>query len=340
MWFLRLKMTRWLACLGLCCGLWVAVTATSAPGQRPRRDGALKTTAAKEPSSPVRGLGHVGERQLDSCQQIDRPDDDKEKRSDARRDGRGPGGQHAGGAGHIERRFIYDAVRRAGGPLELLPLLYIPEVRRELQLDEQVFKTKLDAYMLEMQKRADENRKQAAGQSKSLLGELFKEHLRLENERFQKFLDELTPTQQDQLIYLFVQARNYRSLSNQLVDEKMGMTPEEASNIRQEIEEIREQTMDETRDRFRRIFDQGGGREQFEKIVRENQGKMDARIERKLTDAQREKFAELRGKTLGAPPEWLVRGMEFPFRPGPPPRSSPRGQPTSKENPAADSQGD
>jgi hypothetical protein len=223
--------------------------------------------------------------------------------------------------------FVFDAVRRAGGPLELMPLLHVPEVRRELELDDSAFNPKLAAYMAEMQKRIDENRKQAAKEPKARLGELFSEQLQRENAHFQEFLEELTESQRDELVFLFVQARNYRSLSNQLVVAKMGMSDEERVKIRQEIEEIREQTMDETRDRFRRIFDQGGGREQFEKMVRENQRKMDARIEKKLSEPQREKFAELRSKRAGDPPQWLIHAVDFPFRPGPPPRPDSRDMP-------------
>ncbi|MGN6543741.1 MAG: hypothetical protein ACTHK7_01740 [Aureliella sp.] len=328
-------MTRWLACLGLCCGLWVAVTATSAPGQRPGRVGnAPKLAKIEEPaaSSARRDTAESRNLQLDTCQQIERPGSDEKKNdTDARRDGHRPG-VHAGPPGHMERRFIFDAVRRTGGPLELLPLLHIPEVRSELQLDDQDFKNKLDTYMSEMGKRAEQSRKQASGDP-AARAKQFNEHLEQENERFQQFLvDQLSESQRSELIYLFIQARNYRSLSNQLVQHKMGMSDQEASEIRQEIEEIREQTMDETRDRFRRIFDQGGGREQFEKMVRENQRKMDARIEKKLSESQREKFTELRSQTSAEAPDWLLHGIDFPFRPMPP-RTTPRGQPTSKETP-------
>lgn len=337
MWFSRLNLTKSLACLGLCCGLWVAVTTGSAPGQRPGRAGDLAEDTAvvvKElhRSSQPRHLRPADDRQLDACQESDRNGDKGQgKPSGSRHDGEGrrPGARHGGVPVHIERRFIYDAVRRTGGPLELMPLLFLPQVRAELKLDEQVIKPKLDAYMAELEQRLDKHREKVEqqrhktdGAPRLELATLFNEHVEQENQHFQKFLDQFTESQKDQLIYRFVQGRNYRSLSNQLVQNKMGMRGNDGPDIRKEIEHIREQTMDETRDRFRRIFDKGGGREEFEKMVRENQRKMDARIEKKLTEAQRAQFDELRSKTEADPPEWLIQGLDFPVRPASPGRAA------------------
>lgn len=324
-------MARWLASLGLCYGLTVVGTVGYALALQPPSPDA---SAGKSPQVQATGSertddGRGGdERRGDTKRGDDKRGDDKHG-EDRRGDGRRPGPGHDGGPGgwsNFAWRRVAEAVRRDGGPLELLPLLHVPEVRKELGLDEEVFKPKLEAYMAEMQKRLDEDRRQMQGVAGVDWSKLFSDRMAKENAQFQKFFDELDETQRNRLIGLFAQARGYRAVSNQLVATKVGLSDEDAAKLRKDIDTIREKTMEESRDRVRHIFDKGGDRFEFEKLIHENQKKVDAQIERKLSEEQRQNLAALRGKEIAGPPSWLIRGVDMPrpTPPPPPPRKDPR----------------
>lgn len=241
-----------------------------------------------------------------------------------RRGGRGDGNHGGGHRGQTRwrardsRYFFFEAVRRDAGPLELMPLLLSPEIRNEIGLDK-AFEKKLELYTAEMQDRMDAERRALEANPPVNGREVFKQRLAKENERFEKFLDEMPEERRDRLIGVFVQMRNYRSLSNRLVSEnKLGLSREESAKLRKEIDDIREDTMSATRDRLKRIFENGGDRADIDKLFRENQEKIDARIKRKLTDKQLEKLSSLRGREIEPA---LLRRVEMNPPPLPPPRS-------------------
>lgn len=223
----------------------------------------------------------------------------KDAHGDGPREG-GRGGGNRGDQGERDSawraRFLIDAMRRNGGSLEFMPLLLTPEIRQEIGIDDDQFKQKLERFTTELQQKLEADRKAADATPGTNRFQKFSERLAQENVRFEKFIDELSEEQRDRLIGIFVQLRNYRSLSNPLVSErKLGMNREESTKLRKEIDDIREETMSAARDRFKRIFENGGD---LGKLVRENQEKIDARIKKKLTEAQLQKLQSLRGKEV------------------------------------------
>jgi hypothetical protein len=215
----------------------------------------------------------------------------------------------------------------------LLPILRAPEARKEMGLDDDVFKPKLDAYLAEMQKRFDDELKGIQPGRGTDWAKVLSGRMEQENIEFEKFLDQLTEAQRERLIGLFVQARSYRAVSNRIVAAKLGLTAEEASAKRKDIDAIREETILQSRDRVRRIFDKGGDPREFEKVMQENLKKMDARIEESLTQEQRDKLKALRGEEVSEPREWLIHSVQM-RRPGPPaplPPPPPQSQSQSRE---------
>ena len=305
-------MARWLAILVLCCGL--AVVGTGGYGQ------AEKPTLQRKTQKAMRALMNEvaaserssAARQCDDPPKNGRSRDSDKRDSDKRGEGR-RGPPHEMGPGWASAlwwRRASEAVRRDGGSLELLPLLRAAEARKEMGLDEDTFKAKLDEHLAEMQKRFDTEIKQAKPERGSDWAKVFSSQLEKENIEFQKLLDELTDNERDRLIGLFIQARGYRAVSNQLVSAKLGLTSEQATKKRKEIDNIREETIEASRDRVRRIFDKGD-HELFEKVVQENQKKIETRIEDSLTTEQRQKLSELRGKEVDEPREWLTRSVDM-----------------------------
>ncbi|MCC6509444.1 MAG: hypothetical protein IT423_10070 [Pirellulaceae bacterium] len=227
------------------------------------------------------------------------------------------GGQHRdGGRGS---RFIMEAVRRDGGPLELLPLLKNMSVCKEIGLDEQ-FQTKLNTYQEEMQKRIDEERRSAESNPSTNWPNLFRERLEKENELFQAFMNEMPAHQRDRLLEIFVQYRNVRALSNRLIAvDKLGMTNDTAAKLKSDINRIRDETIRESMDEMRRLFDrnvQDNG--DFKEHRRKNNAKIDSRIEKLISKSDLEKLATLRGKEV--PIELLDSIDTPPLRPKPPGR--------------------
>ncbi len=89
-------------------------------------------------------------------------------------------------------------------------------VREQMGTDEQ-FGTKLDSYLADMQKRLDEERKEAEANPSTDWPKLFKERLEKENSSFREFLQALPPEQMDRMVGLFVQYRGLRALSNRVI---------------------------------------------------------------------------------------------------------------------------
>lgn len=346
-------MARWLAGLGMCCGLAVMGGGFYAHAQRPStvadstssiETKSLVTKPASEarPGADDRQASppDTRDRSRDERSRDDRAHDDRAHDDQRRGEGhRSP--PHAGGWAGFAWRRVPEAVRRDGGSLELLPLLRMPQALAELGVKEGVkereFKAELDAYFADMQKRIDEDAKLAQAGRGVDWGKLLTDRIEKENAQFQEFFNHLSPEQQDRLIGLFVQARGYRAISNQIVSSKMGLKADEAADLRKMVETIREEVIRESQDRFRRAFDRGDDFKEFEKLIRENQKKMDARIEKKLTSEQREKLAALRGKEVPEPRDWLLRGVEMPRPPAPPrPNSRPGPKPPSKSDSCSD----
>lgn len=234
---------------------------------------------------------------------------DDEKRTESRRgeSRRGP------------PRFIFDALRREGGALEFLPLLRLTEVRADLALDEGDFKPKLDAFESELWKRMEDSRKKIQQTPEANMAQVFVQNLRIEKENFQKFLDrEFTQDQRDRLLGLFIQVRHFRAVANELVARKLNMNEQESETLKKEIDSIREDALNEMREHLERVFKNGGGREEFEKVVRENEEKIDWKIKKKLSEAQIQLLKEMQGKPISCTEERLRHAADLMPRPNRP----------------------
>ena len=330
-------MARWLAGLGLCYGLAVGGTGSYLLSQdSPAQTGAVTKIDHADKKTARGGEQNRDNRQRnghthpDQTTKKERPGADRP--SDDHREGR-----RAGPPRDQARtwwptygwRRVADSLRKDGGPLELMPLLHVREVRQELGLENDVFKPKLAAYMVEMETRMVAVRNQIEPNSDTDWYKLFEEPMAKENEHFQRFIDgELSQAQLGRLISLFVQARGYRAAGNQLVATRIGIDFKEAAKLRKDIDQIREEVMRESAPLFRRAFEKGADRDKFEELVSQSHKRMNARIEKLLTEEQREKLTQLRGKEIAGPPRWLVRGVEMP-RPPAQPRDPSRAVPKS-----------
>ncbi len=172
--------------------------------------------------------------------------------------------------GDETRWFLLEVVKRDGGPLELLAPLMKPEVRQHMGLDELQGKA-VDQFLADMTKRFEDDIIANKEQPNVDWDELFKKMLESENAKFAEFLkSKLTTEQSDRLIGVFVQVRNLRALSNRLVAiDKLGMTPERANQLREDIHRIRMDTIRENDEWARRRIENGNTvqqQEQLEKV--------------------------------------------------------------------------
>ena len=199
----------------------------------------------------------------------------------------------------------------------MLPLLRLSEVRTDIGLDEKLFKPKLDQFEAEMWKRMEETRRELQKTPEADMALVFVQRLRTEKKNFEQFLDsEFTPAQRDRLIGIFVQSRGYRALANEVVARKLNLGEQQTEKIRKEIDAIREDSFHETRQRIQRVFENGGNREEIEKIFRESEEKMDWHIKKKLSEEHIQAVKELRGKRLECSDERLRHGSDLiPRRP-------------------------
>lgn len=320
-------MARRLAFHKLVLGIALATTAVD-----------LSSMASAQPSSQEPAAKSTGEKPVgdqpqekptsdskdppDHNRGDDKHDGDKKREGrDGRGGGRGEGGRNRGPNPDFflqvmknDPAFLTEVVKRDGGPLELLAPLMKPEVREHMGLDAQHAKA-VDQFLADMTKRFEENIKANKEQPNADWQELFKKMLEDENSKFDEFLTkELPAEQRNRLIGIFVQLRNMRALSNRLVAvEKMGISAERASQLREDIHRIRMETIRENDDWARRRIENGSTvqlQEQFEKM----RAKIDARIEKLLTKEELEKLKALRGKEL---PPAVRQLLDLP--PGPPP---------------------
>lgn len=327
--------------VSLCAWIGLSMVGTASPAQSPtapddnNASDSNKASSLKRPSSPPNVSSWCSDeppKQNPAKHQTSGADRHPEQRGslqhkDAghkdtdRSEGKdGPRGEGGRGSRNRGGRFLFEAMRRNGGTLEFLPLLLSPEIRQEIGIDDKEFQRKLERFTSEMQQNMDADRKVAEATPGTDLHKLLSERLAKENDRFEKFIDELPEDRRDRLIGIFVQMRNYRSLGNRMVSEKIGMSREESTALRKEINAIRDEIMSAARDSFKRIFEKGGDSAHFEKLVRENHEKIDARIKKKLTEAQLQNLQAVRGKEVD---QALLRKIEMKPPALPPAQSAP-----------------
>lgn len=292
-------MARLLQLIALLCGILCGLEAFARQAR----------ACCQAPQDPQAAANQAATNQPPANQPPEKSNEDKRgegRRGEPRRGGGPP-------------RFIVDAWRREGGALEMLPLLRMSEVRTDLGLVESAFKPKLDAFEAEMWKRMDDTRKKIQQTPEANMAQVFVESLRVEKNNFQKFLEnEFTQEQRDRLLGLFIQARHYRAVANELVAKKLNMNESESEALKKDIDSIREDSLNEMRDHIERVFKNGGGRDEIDKLVRENEEKIDWKIKKKLSEAQIQLLKDLQGKPLSCTEERLRHATDLMPRPSRP----------------------
>ncbi len=216
-----------------------------------------------------------------------------------------PGQGRRGGAGGFGRGGAgFGGGFGGGGPLALLRM---EEVQKELELT--------DEQKSEIQKLAESQRGQrgqggdrqnfqnlSQEERQQRFAQLREQAEARAKETREKLAEILLPHQSERLDQLVIQQQGINALNNPEVQAKLELTDDQKEKLRQVPQELREQ-----------LF-QGGGRgegdaqarrEQFEKFRTEMESKMLA----VLTDAQKQKFEELKGKKFDFPqPTFGQRG--------------------------------
>lgn len=303
-------MARRLSFQKLLLGLALATLAMDSPTAYAQNTPAVSPPADKPTKDKADDKEHRDGKH-DDRRDGDRRDGD---RRDGRDGGRGLGGIIAMMAGNPE--FLLEVCKRDGGPVELLPALMKPEVRKEMGLDPQ-HATAADKFLADMTKRFTDELNALKQQPNPNLREMFEKRLKAENEEFEKLLASLPVEKRERLIGIFVQYRNLRAVSNRVIAiEKLGMTSEQADKLRKDIHQIRMETFREMDDRVRdEVIERGTVQPPNLRKVRDN---IDTRIKKLLTKEQLEKLQALRGPELS--PELIEQLDRPPTPPSPPPK--------------------
>ncbi len=171
-----------------------------------------------------------------------------------------------------------------GSALEVLGLLRVEEVQKEVGLSPEAYKQIQEAMPdLRSLFQADESERAAK--------------LKEANAKAQDLIDEaLSPKQQTRLLGLLVQQQGMRAVSNEMVAKQIGLDAAKTEEIKAVITKSNEGMRDKMREAFG-SGDRNKMREMFEDMRKET----DAAIAAKLTDAQKKALEELKGDAFTFP---------------------------------------
>lgn len=206
------------------------------------------------------------------------------------RGGGGPGGQRGfggpGGPGGMMGGMM------GGGASELLGLLRIEEVRKEIELDEeslQAIETAQQDLMAQARGMRDMTPEQRAEKMKEM------------NSAAQDLLDEaLQPEQQKRLMGLLVQRNGNRAAMNEVVAKEIGLEEKEIDQVREAATEAR----GDMRERFQALRGGDGERPDFSKMqemMEEIYKDVDKAIAAKLSEEQLKALEALKGEKFEFP---------------------------------------
>lgn len=186
--------------------------------------------------------------------------------------GRGRGGPGFGGG---------MGMGMSGGALELLGLLRMEEVQKELGMTPETYKSLQEALPdLRSVFQASEGDRAAK--------------LKEANAKAQDVIDEaLSPKQQKRLLGLLVQQQGARAVTNELVAKQIGLEPAKAQEIREVLMKSGE--------KMREAFTGGGDREKMREAMEEIRKEIDQAVAAKLSDKQKEDLEELKGDAFTFP---------------------------------------
>ena len=196
--------------------------------------------------------------------------------------GRGRGGPGGGGRGG----FGGGMGMSMGSALEVLGLLRMEEVQKEIGLSPEAYKTLQEA-LPDMRAlfQADESERAAK--------------LKEANTKAQELIDEaLSPKQQTRLLGLLVQQQGMRALSNEMVAKQIGLDAGKSEEIKAVLTKVGE----ENREKMREAFSGGGGdREKMRETMDSMRKELDQAVAAKLSDAQKKALEELKGDAFTFP---------------------------------------
>ncbi len=193
---------------------------------------------------------------------------------------------------------------RGGGDPTIM-LLGMDEVHKELELvdDQQSSLKKLHEELTDMLPRPTGFRELAEAEQEKMRTEMQQKMQEVSKVAKAKLADILLPHQQERLRELTIQYRRTGALR----DEEVAKTLELTGEQKQKLETLQQEIDESTRTKMRELFQAGGGggggggqegfREKFAEIQKEN----DVKLLAVLTDSQKKKFDEIKGKPFDFP---------------------------------------
>jgi len=225
------------------------------------------------------------------------------------RGGRGAGGPGGpGGPGGFGRGGMMGGMM-GGGAMQLLGLLRMEEVRKEVNLPNEAYeaiqKSQQEAFA-GMGNMRDASEEERAKMMKDL------------NTKAQELLDEVVdPAGLKRLMGLLLQQQGNTAVVNELIAKEVGLTEADVKALTEAVTKASE----EGREKMREMF-QGGGagappdREKMTAMMAEMRKKTDGAIEEKLTAEQKTAIEALRGEKFTFPEGGGFGGRGGPGGPG------------------------
>lgn len=191
--------------------------------------------------------------------------------------GRGFGGGFGGGMG----------MGASSGNLELLRLLRMEEVQKELKMDPETYKS-IQSALPDMRSVFQASEGDRAAKLKEA------------NAKVKDVIDEvLSPAQQSRLAGLLVQDQGMRAVSNELVAKEIEL---DSAKV-QEIQDMLTKSSEGMREKMREAFAGGGqgDREKMRETMDQMRKEVDQSVAAKLSDKQKEALETLKGDAFTFP---------------------------------------
>lgn len=192
--------------------------------------------------------------------------------------GRGFGGGFGGGMG----------MGMSGGALELLGLLRMEEVQKEVGLKPETYQS-IQSALPDMRAifQADESERATK--------------LKEANTKAQDVIDEaLSPTQQKRLLGLLVQQQGMRAVTNELVAKEIGLDSAKTQEIQDSLTKSRDEMGAKMREAFAGGND-GDRQEKMREMMEQMRKEVDQAVAAKLSDKQKADLETLKGDAFTFP---------------------------------------
>lgn len=203
--------------------------------------------------------------------------------------GGGPGGGGPGGGGGFGRGMM--GGMGGGGAMQLLGLLRMEEVRKEVNVS-------ADAY--EAVQKAQQEAFAGMGSLRDASDEERTKAMKDMNTKAQELLDEVVdPASMKRLMGLLLQQQGNTAVMNELISKEIGLKESDVKALGEAVAKSSE----EGRAKMREAF-QGGGppdREKMTEMMAEMRKKSDAAIDEKLTADQKKAVEALKGEKFTFP---------------------------------------